>query len=306
MSNQETATSIANDLFIIRCTSVATLCVFVYDYLCTLDDEVRLVWKSRISLVKCVFIANRILAFGAAIMGVYLFLLNSHKEHCYSVVVATSLIDVLIFITGEIILFTRVYAIWGGRRTMVVILTIFYLAGACGALYASIKTTLTVTVEFIPELFGPGCLVAFESKGFWICYFVLLIHETAMLFLIVIRSIYLNRQVTSRTVNMLIKDGVLYFIAVLLMTLGNMLLLFLGPAQLRGFLIILQGILHSILCARLLLRLRGVYRSLAAEGMRTVSLLPDYVLTSNQNEIETRIDASIVLTSFSKSSSVSP
>lgn len=37
--------------------------------------------------------------------------------------------------------------------------------------------------EFIPELFGPGCLVAFESKGFWICYLVLLVHETGQSYL---------------------------------------------------------------------------------------------------------------------------
>ena len=95
----------------------------------------------------------------------------------------------------------------------------------------------------------------------------------------------------------------------LVLTTGNMLALFFGPVswpsnllrvpvpelilrqpQLRGFTIMyvtshaflsdtlyansvhlsLQGILHSILCARMLLRLRGAYHSLTSEGMRSI------------------------------------
>ncbi|EJD06729.1 uncharacterized protein FOMMEDRAFT_165443 [Fomitiporia mediterranea MF3/22] len=264
--------SIADDLFIVRCTSVATLSLFIYDYFCTLDDEIRLVWKSRLSVVKCVFFVNRICAFTSAIIGVYLFLLNSNGEKCVNVLTASSLINTSIFITGEIILFMRVYAIWGCRRPIAFFLFSFYLVGAVGGFYASVRTTKTVTTAFMPELFKNGCLISFTSSGFWICYLVLLCHESVMLIMILFKTFTLSRQITSTTVDMLIKDGIVYYLCVFALTIGNLLVLFLGPSQLRGFLIILQGILHSILCARLLLRLRGAYHSLTSEGMRSIRL----------------------------------
>ncbi|KAL5504080.1 hypothetical protein ACEPAH_8153 [Sanghuangporus vaninii] len=252
--------------------TVATLTVFIYDYLCTLEDERRLVWPSRWSLIKVVYFLNRAIAFTSSFLLVDLLLIVTDGESCKRHLYSTVIMAQMTFVIGEVVLFMRVYAIWFCDKRMLALLLTVYVPGVVGATYATIHATTSAIATSLPTLFGPGCVLVFQSTDFWICYLVLLFHETFMLVLILTRAFLSHGYSLSRILRMVVKDGILYYLCVLGTSLANLLVLLLATRNLRTFLILTQGVIHSILCARLLLRLRGAYKSLTSEGLRSVRI----------------------------------
>ncbi|EJD06712.1 uncharacterized protein FOMMEDRAFT_144642 [Fomitiporia mediterranea MF3/22] len=262
----------AEEVYIYRYTAVATLTLFIYDYICTLEDEIRLVWPSRWSFIKYIYFLNRAIAFVASFLLVYLLLLVSDGKSCKRSLVATVLMAQLTFIIGEVVLFMRVYAIWSCSKRMLILLLSVYVPGVVGSTYANMRATSTAITATFPELFDSGCLLTYTSTDFWACYLVLLFHETFMLILILTRAFRSGGYKISNILKIVVKDGIFYYICVLVTSVANLLVLLLATRNLRTFLILTQGVLHSILCARLLLRLRGAYRSLTTEGLRSMRL----------------------------------
>ncbi|EJD06713.1 uncharacterized protein FOMMEDRAFT_152015 [Fomitiporia mediterranea MF3/22] len=255
--------------------TAATLTLFIYDYFCTLEDEIRLVWPSRWSFIKCVYFLNRASAFLASFFLVYL-LLVINEGSCRPSLFTTALMGQLTFVIGEIVLFMRVYAIWCCSRRMLILLLLIYIPGVVGSTYANLHATSTAITATFPELFDSGCLVIYTSTDFWACYLVLLFHETFMLVLILMRAFRFSGYKISKILKRIVQDGIFYYICVLGMSVANLLVLLLATKNLRTFLIFhpltrrTQGVLHSIFCARLLLRLRGAYRSLTTEGLQSM------------------------------------
>ncbi|KAF9226741.1 hypothetical protein BS17DRAFT_501555 [Gyrodon lividus] len=53
------AIQVSTDRHLVRCMEVSSLALALWDYLLTMEDERRLIWPSRWSLVKCLFLLNR-------------------------------------------------------------------------------------------------------------------------------------------------------------------------------------------------------------------------------------------------------
>ncbi|KAL5526628.1 hypothetical protein ACEPAF_8352 [Sanghuangporus sanghuang] len=208
--------------------TVATLTVFIYDYLCTLEDERRLVWPSRWSLIKVVYFLNRAIAFTSSFLLVDLLLIVTDGESCKRHLYPTVIMAQMTFVIGEVVLFMRVYAIWFCDRRMLALLLTVYVPGVVGATYATIHATTSAIATSLPALFGPGCVVVYQSTDFWICYLVLLFHETFMLVLILTRAFLSHGYSLSRILRMVVKDGILYYLCVLGTSLANLLVLLLA------------------------------------------------------------------------------
>jgi len=248
----ETLLASANDVYVVRYTCTATLTLLLYEYVMTMEEEIRLVWPARLSFIKITFFLNR--------------------DMCKHLLFALSTLDLFVFIIGEIVLLTRVYAIWFGKRWMLLLLLSVYIPGITVSIYASVHVALGGTAATFPALFGNGCLVNFVNREFWICYIVLLSHETLMLGFILAKAIIYGELRTSVIFNLLVKDGILYYFCVLLSSVANLVVLLRASSDLCSFLILTQGLLHSILCTRLLLRLRGAYESMTTKGLRSIRI----------------------------------
>ncbi|KAL5485952.1 hypothetical protein ACEPAI_6996 [Sanghuangporus weigelae] len=215
----------------LSCETVATLTVFIYDYLCTLEDERRLVWPSRWSLIKVVYFLNRAIAFTSSFLLVDLLLIITDGESCKRHLYPTVIMAQMTFVIGEVVLFMRVYAIWFCDRRMLALLLAVYVPGVVGATYATIHATTSAIATSLPELFGSGCVVVYQSTDFWICYLVLLFHETFMLVLILTRAFLSHGYSLSRILRMVVKDGILYYLCVLVTSLANLLVLLLATVS---------------------------------------------------------------------------
>ncbi|KAI5117298.1 hypothetical protein M0805_008562 [Coniferiporia weirii] len=230
----------------------------IYDYILTLKDEMRLVWTSRLSVMGCIYCLNRVVTFVSAFLQIYL-LFMVKDQSCKEALLALALLETFIYLIGEIALFLRVRAIWNCNRIVSGIFLLAYVPGTVGATYALAITTERATAVTFPGLIGNGCLLEYTNTEFWVCYFILLLHETLMLSLMAAKAFYMSDYSFSRTYRRLIKDGVVYYICVFLLTSGNICVIYLLEGTMRTFLIMTQTMLHSILCARFLLRLRGAY-----------------------------------------------
>ncbi|KAI5123112.1 hypothetical protein M0805_001468 [Coniferiporia weirii] len=132
----------ASDLVIVKYTSVATATLCVYEYLLTLDSEMRLVWLSRFTAVKVLFIANRYLPFlitfsnalgtytrftcpftSADSLVVLVYLLSLALKFCGPAFLAIGLVSVTGFALAEVVLAVRVYVVWKARKSILVLLS---------------------------------------------------------------------------------------------------------------------------------------------------------------------------------------
>ncbi|KAI5122678.1 hypothetical protein M0805_007938 [Coniferiporia weirii] len=208
----------------------------VYDYALTFEEEKRLVWPSRLSLAKTAFVLNRYIPF-FTLPGL-LYTMN-----------------LAIYFIAEFILYLRAYAVWGGDRRVFALLLLGYmglLAG--GANFATRFIWAINSAGFVMP--RPGCALTLDGELDWPACVALLLSETFALVVLVLKTLQVR---FSATLNQILADGVVYYVLILSTTIANIFVLRLVPGPLCDFLLSLQAVLHSVLCNRLLLRIRGAY-----------------------------------------------
>jgi len=158
------------------------------------------------------------------------------------------------------VLFMRTYAIWDRKRSVLILLT--------GGLGTAIVVTMYLTLRYFASttpagvhLFHQGCLLIFPNRIEWVSLVILFCCETIALSLLLVKRLTKFRH--SALMHLIFKDGVLYYLCIVAVTIANLLVLLIASSTLDTFLLIPQSILHSILCNRLLLRIRGAYESLS-------------------------------------------
>jgi len=238
--------------------TAAAMTFLSYDYLLTFADEVRLVWSSRLSFLKILFFLNRLLAFSVPIL--ILFELRG-KGSCKNLPRVVIYIDAAIFIISQLFLSMRVYAIWSFDKKVLASLALLSIPGFAGILYIAVVSTAQVTVLDVPNLFGTGCLTEVNTSQDWIIFTILLIQETSLLCLVLLRAFLVMKDFAGHILfgmyRVIVEDNIGYFLCVSLLSLANVCTLrFLKGPQASAF-VIIHGVLQSIICARLFLRLRG-------------------------------------------------
>ncbi|KAJ6590408.1 hypothetical protein DFH09DRAFT_1139311, partial [Mycena vulgaris] len=121
----------------------------VYDWMCTLDQEVSYVWNSSRTTGKLLFIINRYLPF--VVVSVSVECLTRYKLISWLTVFGVHL--------SEVILMLRTYAIWERRRGVLVFLIILFLGTAIpAAVFWQIE--LNSTSKCRPRF---GCSIVYAS-----------------------------------------------------------------------------------------------------------------------------------------------
>jgi len=260
--------SVANDVYIVRYTAVATVALLVYEYIITFEKERHLVWSSKISPTKVAFLLNRYLPFSSATIGLYALLLNGEAVRCKGILFSATVFNALTFATGEIILLVWIYALWLCKRWMLVLLLAVYLPGVVISIYISVRTTEHASTVLLRPVFENGCVVDSVDRRIWVWTASLLSHEMLMLALTLLKAFISHAEMSACSIfSIMVKDGILYYVCAFAISLVNLLALLLAPTHMCTFFVITQGILHSILCSRLLLRLRGAYEDLTIDGL---------------------------------------
>ncbi|KAL4255617.1 hypothetical protein AB1N83_012682, partial [Pleurotus pulmonarius] len=232
---------------VVSASVAASATVLVYDFLCTFDQEVAYVWSAPWTFGSVLFFLNRYLPFVDTFVSLRLLTSNSQTpEQC-----TTQFRIVLWFIffgifTSEIILMLRTYAIWNRRRSVQIT-----LCALC--LLVFVPGVIVTHLESASLVYGPsedGCNLDHASVIIFVAYVLLVISETIIVALTLIKAFQHLRHTRSSWVVQLYRDGFLFYLYLLGFAVANVIVPVAGPPELANWLATPQRIAHSVLCNR--------------------------------------------------------
>ncbi|KAJ4463351.1 hypothetical protein C8J55DRAFT_610418 [Lentinula edodes] len=232
---------------LVRAGALGSITLLVYDYFCTLYQEIELVWRSPFSLASMMFFVNRYLPFFDRIVSVnFNFNASISAEQCLFQAQAISWLMFIGIVISELILTLRTYAVWERKRSILItliILTVVFLVPAI------VFTELAVSsLRFISH---GGCRMTSASNIIFLAFCLLTMYETILAILIAIQACKHLRQTRSRWVTKLYKDGIMFYVYLLVLSCANIVSCLLAPA-LGPWLQAPQRVVHSVLCTRVL------------------------------------------------------
>jgi len=166
---------------------------------------------------------------------------------------------VLGIISAEIILVVRTWAIWGRTRLMGIFLTV--IAALCIITVISIEIVTFNSGTFTP-IPSNGCLATQQSKLLGIDFIIIIIFESFVLILTLIKGLQHYRSFGLHgCLSVLYRDGILFYLSLLGISVLNLAIAVVAPLYLGNGLVSLQRVIHATLGARVLINLREARNS---------------------------------------------
>ncbi|KZP07957.1 hypothetical protein FIBSPDRAFT_1052678 [Athelia psychrophila] len=248
------------------------LTVLLYDHALTFRYEVQHIWRGRFGVVSAMFIANRyIVPWLLLVDGYEFFFLESSFRFCKIWTIFQAYLTVASYGCAHFLVAMRVYAIYGGARWMRISLwtaaCIFVIVG----LAIGTSGTLEVISTMVPQ---DGVCISSIPKYMWTAYLPSVLFESALFFLTVYAAIskMTARQDVSDLMLKLIRDGMLYFVAVSVCTLFGLITWAVAPPQYIALAHDLSLAMVNVAAFRLVLNLK-VYASRSQDNQEGESFM---------------------------------
>ncbi|KAK7682839.1 hypothetical protein QCA50_014224 [Cerrena zonata] len=239
-------------------TNMAAASLLMYDCILTIHDEITLIWPSRLNLVKILFFLTRYMAFVDVSLVLYYQLKPQITVHECEIVYKLAGWFILIgIIIAETILLVRTWAIWGRGSKLAISFLILFALAAGPAL--AIQNMFMNSIVFAPlsDPATPGCLVVAGSPVIAISFIIVIIIETIVLILTLIKAIQHFRLAGRQDfLSVLYRDGLLFYVYCLSISIANLIVIAGTPRGLATTLALIQRVLHSCLTSRILVHLR--------------------------------------------------
>ncbi|KAJ7189978.1 hypothetical protein GGX14DRAFT_546981 [Mycena pura] len=276
----------------VKYVNVASLAILVFDYCLTFDLELSLIWPTKMSLMKTLFLFARYTPFFDVPVGLYYTLApNVSLKDCFNLNTTATTMSVFGIAIGEAILVLRTFAPSGRDRNVLLIIgTIYALAASATLVMVGIFLR---SMTFGPPIFSkiPGCN---ETGGNFIligiCFILVLVNETALMSFTLWLGWKRYRTLRNPFVVTLYRDGITYFIFLTLGSATNFAILIAGEVRqtvsispfqrsadnttgrasgtTKHLPISFLRVMHSVLSTRILLHLRDVERKRAEASLQ--------------------------------------
>ncbi|KLO20545.1 hypothetical protein SCHPADRAFT_934382 [Schizopora paradoxa] len=243
-------------LWIVKLCVVATTTFLVYEWISTIDEEVELIWKSKLTFGKVLYLLNRYMPFVSSSLCFYVWITDTNLNTCRTSVLLAASVDNVQFVLVNFSIYTRVNAVWGKNKIVFLILaTTFTISVVCSSFVTSryLSGVQSEDIRFLPH----GCVIATTNNLVWINFINVMSWETLGLLLIMIKRYYDHTTLGSRLFYVILQDGILYFVAIQAVTIADIVLLNTLPDDLSSVCVPIQAALQSALCARLFIHLRS-------------------------------------------------
>lgn len=236
---------------------VASACLFVYDHLTTLADEVELIWNSPWGAGNVLFLASRYIAYPEFILALYIELFGAAGSDglCYIAYVYVTWSIVACISVAESVLVLRTWAIWDGRRVVLLGLAVLLFAITSVNGWIVVEYTKHTTVIERPGIVG--CVVTSTTHTIGIAWVLISAFELVILLMTAAKGIKHFMESSSTLMGSLYRDGMLYYLALFAVSLVNMIFIMSAEAEYIILLAELQRAFHSIFCCRIILHLRA-------------------------------------------------
>ncbi|KAF9068989.1 hypothetical protein BDP27DRAFT_1326248 [Rhodocollybia butyracea] len=228
--------------------------VVTYDYILSLSQEVAYIWASNWGSVKALYF------FRVKKLNPHISSASCHRTMTFNAIFANLGIGI-----SDLILVIRTYALYQRSRKLLVILVITW-AGVfvVNVLTASKWDTSDILAfsESITLLGGSSCFLIGEDKTELVNYISLLLGETVVVALTLWRGFreshtsYPRHGFFGATQSVLItfyRDGLMFYMCILPITLGNALVTVYAPVRVQPL-----RVIHSILCCKLIVHVREI------------------------------------------------
>ncbi|KAG2043663.1 hypothetical protein BDR03DRAFT_1087804 [Suillus americanus] len=269
--------------------------ILIYDHVITLPEEIALIWRRPKALFAMLFLLNRYLALLGIICSMVIQIFLVSDEVCSKYTIYRQLDIFFQGIIICIIMAMRIYALYGCSQHLLTWMTIIIIAlvgVACAVTFAQVSGDAAI-------LPGIGCYEVYTTKiaariGLvWVALFVF----DFLIFILTVYKICNTRGllrlslITRRNViDVIFQDGAMYFRAMALINIPNILTYYSGSVAIRGSLCNFTSCLSVTLISRLMLNL---HKTTDTGVFSTTDRYDDYHL----DILTTRVDVQSAISS---------
>jgi len=181
---------------------------------------------------------------------------------------------------AEAILVLQTHALWSRSSWFKIFLTIEYMIIHVSVIVITAIFLRNIQYDPSPSPMMVGCYAITMSKIAIGDYLLVMLHEIIILALTLWIGIKSHRHSRSLFVTHLLRNGILYFIGIILISAGNVVTLVTGPREFHRLFTTIQRVMHSVLSARILLHVRQT--TLPKEQLSTLSAIRFQSITDTQ------------------------
>ncbi|KAH6912040.1 hypothetical protein BKA70DRAFT_824323 [Coprinopsis sp. MPI-PUGE-AT-0042] len=252
-----------------RSTFTVCMTLVVLEFFQHLELERTLVWTSKWSLIKCLFLLGRYLPLG--IVAAFLYYISAPSsptiETCRRLFSGGSILVAIACLCADAVLYIRVYALSKQSKRMKAILITQYAIVSLNCLAGMVMLVNSRPAAPPTKLSGLAACVSIPSAATdrWaIVQFSLLLYSAAFTMLASLwYGVRLSWSVKSApSVSTLIRifymDGAFYFAAITAISIANFAVSTYAPRPYRLLLAVPQAAVHGMLATRMILHLREV------------------------------------------------
>ncbi|OJA21613.1 hypothetical protein AZE42_01686 [Rhizopogon vesiculosus] len=247
--------------------------ILAYDWLLTIDSEVTHVWSRSWGIVDILYFISRYTPFvDTPIMLIYHFyLVDPSNEACHIALPA----QVMLYAIGDTIsgqiFMIRTWAVW--ERSKVVGLVLFTEAVISAVVELYTNAAYANSLTFFQGYNLGGCFVLTSNPIVLVACYLLLANQFTYLVLVVLKTYPTARseRTISRLSNVILQDGVLFYIMLFALVVVNMVFLF-QPGITSTVLTVPSRVCQSIFATRIILHIRDVDKSKTIDAFTSTAM----------------------------------
>ncbi|EMD38016.1 hypothetical protein CERSUDRAFT_113129 [Gelatoporia subvermispora B] len=243
---------------LIRSGVVAALAVTVYEYMITLDDEISLVWPSKWSSTKVLYLLNRYSPFLDTALTLHLVSAVTDPATCARQYTILPYLVTVGMGFSQGVLVIRTYALWSCNKYILALHMSINTGLFVGALRILVHIMANLRYADAAVMRYEACMPTIETQPVWRNYVLNMASEFVVIVLTIIRWFMpaFYGRTGSPMLRTLYRDGILFYLAMLAMSVLNVCLILASPPAVSPMVEMPLRVIYSTLCSRVLLNLR--------------------------------------------------
>lgn len=242
----------SNGLQTVAYVEVASTAALLFDFCITFGSEVRWTWGRKWGFVRIAFVISRYLPVASFAMSVY-YAIESTRGGILNHSRFSAAYGVIHFVgavAAEVLLVTRIYVLWGGKKKFLIAISVFSLVMNAAMLAISMVDAgrSEDSVRGVLE----------EGRNASIIYGLLTFYELVLVSLTLYKRFKWHQLERSPLVTNLYRHGVIYLLCITVASMANCVAIAVLPSSYTALLIGPQVVVHSVLASRILFNLRAL------------------------------------------------
>ncbi|KAF6745978.1 hypothetical protein DFP72DRAFT_923816 [Ephemerocybe angulata] len=241
--------------------ALVSITIVFFDYFHTFPREVNLMWRSKLTITKALYFVLRYYVMVHSLLWI-----TYHADEsltgtrCNFPFSRNSVSSQVVLVLCEAISYVRVYAFSGRNKYLLIFLVVHYIAVVIITFYYIVKFINSASFLNLPPERGLGCFPS-KADGFALTMIVITLIVslcTASIIMVVI-GVRRHRALSTRSnlLKVFYQDGIYYFLCLSAISVTNISIFLLAPANGMQLLIVQPQVHFSALLAtRMLLHLR--------------------------------------------------